>query len=224
MPGRSTPLVTGEFYHIYNRGINHCKTFIDQKDFGRAQLSLDFYRFISPPMRLSFYLKLPEDQQKELWGELEQDQKVLVKIISYCLMGDHFHLLLRQQVDGGISKFMSNFQNSYTRYFNKRHKRDGSLFLDQFKAVRIISEQQLLHLSRYIHLNPYSSYLVKNFSELEGYSWSSFPEYIGEKNGFCDIDVVLSYFGSREKYKNFVLNQADYQRGLEMIKHLIFDT
>jgi len=125
MPGRQTPLVTGEFYHIYNRGINHCKTFVDRKDFSRAQLSLDFYRFISPPMRLSFYLKLPSHRQKEIWGELKR-KGVLVEVISYCLMGDHFHLLLRQQVDGGISKFMSNFQNSYTRYFNKRHKRTSS--------------------------------------------------------------------------------------------------
>jgi putative transposase len=118
---------------------------------------------------------------------------------------------------------MSNFQNSYTRYFNKRHKRDGSLFLDQFKAVRVVSEQQLLHLSRYIHLNPYSSYVVKNFLELENYQWSSFPEYLGEKSGFCTTEVILSYFVSREKYKNFVLNQADYQRGLEIVKHLMFD-
>ena len=118
---------------------------------------------------------------------------------------------------------MSNFQNSYTRYFNKRHKRDGSLFLDQFKAVRVVSEQQLLHLSRYIHLNPYSSYVVKNFSELKNYQWSSFPEYLGEKNGFCATEVVLSFFPSREKYKNFVLNHADYQRGLEIVKHLMFD-
>jgi len=223
MPGRATPLVTGEFYHIYNRGINHCRTFIDKRDFNRAQLSLDFYRFISPPMRLSFYLRLPGHQQEEMSNELKRG-KVLVEIVSYCLMGDHFHLLLRQRADGGIAKFMSNFQNSYTRYFNKRHKRDGSLFLDQFKAVRVVSEQQLLHLSRYIHLNPYSSYTVKNFSELKNYQWSSFLEYLGEKNGFCTTGVVLSYFPSKEKYENFVLNQADYQRGLEIVKHLMFDT
>jgi hypothetical protein len=79
MPGRATPLVTGEFYHIYNRGINHCRTFIDKKDFSRALLSLDFYRFISPPIRLSFYLKLPACQQEEILNELKKG-KALVEM------------------------------------------------------------------------------------------------------------------------------------------------
>jgi len=65
--------------------------------------------------------------------------------------------------------------------------------------------------------------VVKNFSELKNYQWSSFPEYLGEKDGFCGMDVILSYFRSGGKYKNFVLDQADYQRGLEIVKHLMFD-
>ena len=76
-----------------------------------------------------------------------------MEIICYCLMPNHLHLLLRQLMDGGISKFMSNFANSYTRYFNTKSKRKGPVFEGKFKAKRIETDEQLLHLSRHIHLN-----------------------------------------------------------------------
>lgn len=222
MPGRAIPLVTGEFYHIFNRGIDHRPTFLDKKGFSRAQISLKFYRFISPPMRLSLFLTLGEEQRKRIFNELEK-KKVLVEIISYCLMPNHFHILLRQKVENGISKFMSNFQNSYTRYFNERNQRNGPLFLDQFKAVRVETEGQLLHLSRYIHLNPYSSYVVKNLNGLERYSWSSLSEFLGGGESFCKRGLVMSFFKGGEEYKKFVFDQADYQRELDKIKHLLLE-
>jgi len=119
---------------------------------------------------------------------------------------------------------MSNVWNSYTRYFNIKRKRVGPVFQGVFKAVRIQDDNQFLHVQRYIHLNPYSSFLVKNWEELAKYPYSSLSEYldIGEKN-VCNKELTKGFFKSVEDYKKFVFNQADYQRSLEKVKHLTFE-
>lgn len=225
MPGRKIPLVTDEVYHVFNRGMNRQPTFTDKREYQRAVESLRFYKVAHPPISLSKYLRLEDQKQQEMSKVLEA-YKPLVDIFSYCLMPNHFHFLIRQKEDKGIAVFLSNFQNSYTRYFNTRHDRDGSLFLDQFKAVRIETDEQLLHVSRYIHLNPYTGYLVKTHADLEEYPWSSFPVYLKSKienDLFVHMSMVLDFFRSNNEYKRFVLDQADYQRKLKEIEHLILE-
>jgi len=151
-------------------------------------------------------------------------EKSLVDIVSYCLMPNHFHFLLLQNKENGISKFMGDFQNSYVRYYNTRHDRVGPFFQGQFKAVRVQTEEQLLHLSRYIHLNPYSSSIIKSSDNLENYEWSSYPEYLDRaKFEFCKKDSILVNFKNIEGYSKFVLDNAEYQKKLSKIKHLTLD-
>ena len=139
-------------------------------------------------------------------------------------MPNHFHFLLKQVANRGISKFISNFTNSYTRYFNTKNKREGALFKGKFKSVRIESDEQLLHVSRYTHLNPYSSYVIKTLEELENYPYSSLPEYLQRSpKGSCQKEIILDQFKNLNSYKNFVFDQANYQRELENIKHLILE-
>lgn len=216
---RKTPLVTGEIYHVFNRGVDKRPTFTDFNEKLRAYQVIKFYRFDSPPVRLSYLVRYSTKRIEKL-TEISWGNK-LVSIMAYCLMPNHFHFVLRQEVDGGISKFISNFENSYTRYFNTKNKRIGNLFLDNFQNVMVDSEEQLLHLTRYVHLNPYSSLVAKNLIELEKYEWSSFREYIGgEEESICDKEIVLSYFKTKESYKEFVFDRAGYQRELKQIEHL----
>jgi len=222
MPGRITPLVTDEVYHVYNRGINKQPTFNTKREYQRALLALEFYRVSNPPIRLSKFLELDKERQKEIIEVMNKTEK-LVQIICFCLMPNHFHFLLKQKIEQGISKFLGNFQNSYTRYFNSRNERDGSLFLDQFKAKRIETDEQLIHVSRYIHLNPHTGFIIKTLDELREYPWSSFSNYITGNNGFLEPDLILDMFGGGDKYKQFVFDQADYQRKLKMIKHLTLE-
>lgn len=222
MPGRITPLVTDQVYHVYNRGINKQPTFIVKREYQRAILAIEFYRVSNPPIRLSKFLELEKVRQKEVTEVMNQARK-LVEIICFCLMPNHFHFLLKQKLENGISKFMGNFQNSYTRYSNTLNKRDGSLFLDQFKAKRIETDEQLIHVSRYIHLNPHTSFIIKTIDQLVEYSWSSFPGYLTGNNDFIEPNLVLDMFGGRDKYKQFVFDQADYQRKLKMIEHLTLE-
>ncbi len=137
-------------------------------------------------------------------------------------MPNHFHFLIRQLKENGISKFMSQISNSFTKYFNTKYNRVGPLFQGAFKAVLIESDEQLIHVSRYIHLNPIVSGLVKN---LEDYRWSSYLECIKPIDTFCSTNEILGFFtpDERKRYKEFVEAQIDYGRKLEKIKHQLID-
>lgn len=223
MPARTVPLVNNQFYHVYNRGINKQPIFREIKDYRRAIELIKFYQYSHPPLRYSKYQLLSLDRKQEFWKITAKSPK-LVSINSYCLMPNHFHLSAEQQTDNGISKYLSNFQNSYTKYFNTKHNRTGPLLQGQFKAVRIEDDNQLLHVNRYIHLNPYSSFIVKNIDDILTYPWSSIQEYFKTTvNNICEKDIILSNFKNTNEYKSFILDQADYQQELDLIKHLTFE-
>lgn len=224
MPARTTPLITNQFYHTFNRGINKQPIFLGIRDYKRALEVLEFYSFTNPPVRFSKFLLLANQQRINLLANLRRERDKLVEIISFALMPNHFHFLLEQKKDNGISKFMANFQNSYTRFFNTKYHKIGPLLQGQFKTVRIEDENQLFHLNRYIHLNPYSSFVVKKIVDLNKYPWSSFQEYIEKSEiEICSKEIILSSFKNVKAYQQFVFDQADYQRELDKIKHLTLE-
>lgn len=147
----------------------------------------------------------------------------MVEIICFCLMTNHFHFLLKQIEKDGVMIFLKNIQSSYGRYFNTKYKMLGPLFQNRFKATLIEDDEYLLYLSRYIHLNPYSSLVLKKKEDLLQYPWSSFLQYLGITKGFCKTEIVLSQFKNSKKYQDFVFDRADYQRKLEQIKHLLLE-
>ncbi|MBL7159341.1 transposase [Candidatus Microgenomates bacterium] len=224
MPGRNVVLATGEIYHIFNRGNAYRPTFLNIRDYQRFLKTLTFYRHLSLPLRLSKYLLLSQEKRILLEDKLTEKDKSLVDIFCFCLMPNHYHLLLRQKEKEGISKYMSQLQNSYTRYLNVKRKQVGSIFQGHFKAVRIETDEQLIHLSRYIHLNPYSSFVVKSIERLKTYPWSSLPDYSNDgKHSFLKKRLILDFFKNIEDYQKFVFDQADYQKNLEKIKHLTWE-
>lgn len=222
MPGRLIPLVNDECYHVFNRGIDHRPTFTDIKEFKRALMVIEFYRFLHPPMKLSKFLQQPIEKRNNLLKLRETSEKS-VEVLAFCLMPNHFHFLVRQIQTNGISKFLANFQNSYTKYFNTKNERSGPLFLNQFKAVHIDTEDQLLHVSRYIHLNPLTSFVIKDFKSLLQYPWSSLNEYLYNKALICDAAPVLNFFNSPNDYQKFIEDQAAYQRERHKIMHLLIE-
>lgn len=223
MPGRLIPLVNEQVYHVFNRGINHQPTFNDKLEFKRAKLVIEFYRFNNLPTKLSKFLTLSNDDRTDIMDNLRDDNDKLVEVLAFCIMPNHFHFLLKQLKDKGISKFLGNFQNSYTRYFNVKNERDGSLFLDQFKAVMIQTDEQLIHVSRYIHLNPYTSFVLKDLESTLKYHWSSISEYLEGKPKICKLETIMSLFKNTQEYKDFIENQADYQRQLHTIQYLALE-
>lgn len=221
MPDLRVPLVTREFYHVFNRGVARLPIFLSKRDYQQALLSLFYYSCSNPPMKLSRFKELSISDRQEVLTAIQNSVKK-VEIICYVLMPNHFHLLLRQVEDNGISTFISNFTNSYTRYFNTRHDRVGPLLQGKFKAVHIENDEQLVHLSRYIHLNPVTSFII-NESEIFDYPWSSLPTYINIQPTFISPTPILEHFSSIESYKHFLLDYVQYARELEKIHHLILE-
>ena len=223
MPKRLIPLITSQIYHIYNRSIDGIPIFSNKKTVNRTLDAIKYYKLIDTPVKLSYFLHWPADKKNNFNKESITKNKNYITLFAYCLMPNHFHLLLRQERDNGISKFMSNIQNSITRYVNSATKRKGHIFQGQFKSVLIESNEQLLHVSRYIHLNPFNSYIVKNIESLEKFMWSSLYEYLNGDAQLCNTKLILSNFKDPQNYWKFIKDQSDYQRKLESIKHLILE-
>jgi putative transposase len=222
MPGREEPLVTNEIYHVFNRGITDLQTYSNRGDYSRFIDTFKYYLPLPTLIRFSHFIRLPESRKTELLQQVSSNFRV--DLMAYCLMPNHFHLLLKQKVDEGIPGFLGLITNSYTRYFNTKNHRVGPIFQGRFKAVRIENENQLLHVSRYIHLNPYSSGIVSRPGDLENYPYSSFPEYLyPQVSKICRNEQIINLFRGSGEYRDFVLDHSDHQRQLEYIKHLTLD-
>lgn len=214
MPSRKVILANGESYHIFNRSLRQVPIFTNKKEFDLFVLTSHYYLQQSPPIKFSIYRRYKNRYRVD-------HSKTLVKIIAYCLMPTHFHFILTQLEDEGIKAYIHRLANSYSHYFNKKHDQKGPLFESKFKAVRIETQEQLIHLSRYIHLNPVTNFLIEDPEE---YSYSSYKIYLyNHKSDFVDSSDVLTSFKSVGSYKKFVLDQKDYQRELKRIRHLIFE-
>lgn len=212
----------GQYYHVYNRGVEKRPVFTNKSESLRAIGSINFYRFGNLSMRYSKYLSLEKQKRYEFLESLNKIPQQ-VKILAFCLMENHFHFLLKQLEEGGIVKFMAKFQNSYTKFFNTKHRRVGPLFQGVFKGVHIEDDEQLIHVSRYIHLNPVMSFYIKA-EELTNYRWSSYQNYLGiTETQMVDPSEIMSFFKDQREYIEFVLDQIDYAKQFKKIEHLTID-
>lgn len=213
MPYRKVPFVNENYYHIYNRGVEKRLIFSNDRDCQRFLQTLFYYQFSKLKFRFS-------RRNSPLNKNLNNYPKA-IEIICYCLMPNHFHLLIRQNTEKGVHKFMQKTLNSYTKYFNTKNKRVGSLFQGTFKAVPIETDEQLMQVSRYIHLNPYVAGLTQ---DLNTYPYSSYQNYIGKTdNQNCSKELVLSFFKNSKDYEEFVVEHGDYAKDLEIMKHILMD-
>ncbi len=206
-------LANGRFYHIYNRGVEKRIIFLDKRDLLRFLEAINYYRKTPTPLKLSDF------RRGETRLNKSNNQTELVRIHCFCLMPNHFHLLIEQITDNGISTFLRKLTNSYTRYFNTKHDRVGPLFQGSFKAKLVENEEYLLQLSKYIHRNPFP--LSK--WEAKYHHFSSYPYYLsGEQHEFCETQLILSYFNKNNRqlsYKSFV-EETEINSNFE---HLLID-
>lgn len=194
---KSEIFVNNEFYHIYNRGVEKRNIFDDIEDLQRFYQSLREFNSVEPIGSI-----FENHLIKNNFGDPTSKKEKLIDFIAYCLNPNHYHLILEQLVENGISTFMKRL-GGYTMYFNEKYKRTGALFQGRYKCKHINSNDYLLHLSAYVNLNN----KVHNFGDPTSkinYK-SSWREYT-DKNcneQFCKKDIILDQFGSSEDYENF---------------------
>ena len=189
---REVSLVNDEYYHIFNRGVEKRSIFNDYFDKDRFIQSIIIFNS-KEPVGSIFEQSFPRKKR-----ELGRRTSKLVKVIAYCLNPNHFHFILQQSMEGGISEFMKRLGGGYTKYFNMRYKRSGVLFQGKFKAVHVSSNNYLLHLSAYVNLND----RVHGFEK--GKSLSSWVDYTGKVgDSFTYPQVVLDQFTNNREYQSF---------------------
>lgn len=202
MPARNTIRfdLDGAYYHVYNRGVNKSIIFIcdEDKDFFLALLD----RYLSAPAS-------PYSTKVNFNGKLA--------IVAYCIMDNHFHLLIRQHDQGALKNFMRALANSYIRYFNERYHRRGPLFESRYKACLIENTSYLEHLSRYIHLNP---------ADWRDFRYSSINQYLKKTPSpeWLQPQPILELFTSSVAYSNFIEDYADHKASLASMKHMLADS
>ena len=195
------------YCHLYNRGVDKRAIFIDDVDRRRFIEALRLARLSNSP-RLSWLkdqIRTGKISPLDIEKLEEKHGPPLLDIISYSLMPNHFHLQIKELVKGGVSTFFRKLGTSYVMYFNIKHERTGRLFESKYKSVLIETDEQLMHLSRYIHINPINSSRINiSLTKLKTYLWTSLPDYLGtRKQSFCDPSEVMAFFKSQGDYWEF---------------------
>jgi len=193
------------FYHVFNRGVEKRIIFQDDQDYVIFLHLLKY--FLSPGEK---DIKHPLVGLQGYKGVRPRPMTTLfsqVELHSYCLMPNHFHLLLRQIATNGVTSLLRKVATTYSIYFNKRYERVGHLFQGKYKAVVVDRDDYLIHLSRYIHSNPLELGLTR--SDLVNYPYSSYAYYLGEKHAqWLKTDFILDYF-KNNSYQDFVEGKAN---------------
>ncbi|MCG2726942.1 MAG: transposase [Elusimicrobia bacterium] len=215
-------LITGQIYHIFTKSIAGFKVFNNDIEFKRFKNTFVYYQKKAPLVKFSWFIKSKEIQKTNSKIFLDNARKEnLVNIVAYCIMPTHIHFILEQTMENGISTFMSNTLNSYTRYFNTSHNRKGPLWEGKFKSIIVGSDVYLVHLTRYLHLNPVTALIIETPDK---WKYSSYPEYIADErieNKICNYTGILEI--KPDIYKAFVEDRISYQKELAKIKDLIIE-
>jgi len=216
--------ISGNIYHIYNRGIEKRDIFMEDLDYFRFIHDLFEFNDQAPAGKFSQFSQAQKQQQSEVQQSeaglpIVEPRKLLVEILAFCLMPNHYHLLLKQKREGGMVQFMQKLGTGYTNYFNQKYKRVGGLFQGNFKAISVIQQDYLNYLLYYIHFNPLDLFElgwrvgeINNYQKaiefLNSYRWSSHLDYLGKKNfpSVTQRRFILKILGGEENYQQSIEN------------------
>jgi putative transposase len=213
-------------YHVFNRGTEKRKIFLTKRDYERFLISMAIFNNsdTNRPRLENIDIQHPVLDKKV--------EKPLVDVLCFCLMPNHYHLMLRQRVENGISRYLHRLQMGYSKYFNLCYERSGNLFQGQYKAVEVKRQNQFQYLPLYIHMNPlelvepqWEERGVKSVKKavkfLENYSWSSLKNYVQELPApYLEVKTLSSLYGAgewREAIENWSLKNLQH-RVLELDK------
>jgi putative transposase len=230
-----------EIYHILNRGTDKRKIFLSEQDYFR--FIHDLFEFndqnILKTTSFNFQMRVKtfdvERRNISFIEKRKRPRKLLVDIHAFCLMPNHYHLLLSSKIENGISKFMHKLGTGYVKYFNIKHERKGTLFEGRYKSILVEKEPHFYHLPYYIHFNPldlkfkeWRQGKLKNYKQamryLNNYRWSSHLDYLGKKNfpSITNRKFLTQVFGGQKKYQQSI-KQWLRDLELERIRELVLE-
>ncbi len=229
-----------EVFHVVNRGVDKRKVFLDKQDYFR--FIHDMFEFNDLNSSNTTYYLFSRRYNDVGRRNIEFDKvkvrepkprKLLVNILAFCLMPNHYHLLLMPKVKDGVPLFMKKLNGGYAKYFNARYERKGALFEGKYKRIAVRNEAHFIHLPYYIHLNPLDLVMPewrkrelrshkKAMGFLENYRWSSHLDYLGKKNipSVTRREFLLDFFGGHGGYKRSLeswLKELDIEAMRELI-------
>lgn len=222
-------IIKGNIYHVLNRGVDKRKIFLETGDYLRFIHDLFIFNDQNPINNTTYYFEKLNSQfkSKDFASHYftKKKRKLLVKILAFCLMPNHYHLLLMPLTDDGIFRFMKKLNMGYAKFFNDKYQRSGALFEGRYKLVPVLEENHFLHLPIYIHFNPLDLIMpewrlgkIKNQTKalefLEKYRWSSHLDYLGKKNfpSITQREFLLEIFDGPQKYEE---NIKSYLKEME---------
>jgi len=220
-----------EIYHILNRGVDKRKIFLDKQDYFR--FIHDLFELNNQNIVNTTFYSFQRSKNNEVQlrkfkqsPKIKKPRKLLVNIHAFCLMPNHYHLLLSPRTKNGVSKFMHKLGTAYVKYFNQKYKRKGTLFEGRYKSILVTDESHFYHLPYYVHLNPLDLKFpewrkgeVKSYKAalkfLEDYRWSSHLDYIGKKNfpSVTNREFLLEVFDGEKEYKK---STKEWLKNLEL--------
>ncbi len=227
--------------HVLNRGVDKRNIFIDDEDHLRfihdlfefndeVNVTNNYYifQFQKSNVIARRYIEHNRPQNKN-------PRKLLVAIHAFCLISNHYHLLLREYNKKGITRFMKKLNMGYARYFTEKYKRRGALFQGRYKSIPVVTDSHFIHLPYYIHLNPldlkYPKWREHSLSNIQGainflktYRWSSHLDYMGVKNfpSVTQREFLNDYFGDSKKYTTEIHNWLKNME-LENIRSILLE-
>lgn len=235
--------IPNEFYHTYNRGVEKRETFCDEEDFFRAVH--DLYEFNDLDVVINVkYRVIKAHNYGDNYGDptsiIRKPRKILVDLICWGLIPNHYHLFSKPRLKDGLSKFQQKFGTGFTGYFNLKYERNGVLFQGKYKRVHVTDDAQAAHLVCYIHANPLDlwkpDWKEKGLTDLElqnaleflekKYRWSSHLDYWGIKNfpSLINTEFLEKFFGGSKGYRKFFIDWLrQYEKNSKMIQKLTLE-
>ena len=210
----------GQYYHIYNRGVEARDIFIDNFDYLRFLRSMR--EFNRPEAGGGLYMEYLRNRAAERFGGLASklEAKPLVEFIAYCLNPNHFHFIVKLATEEGVVKFMQKLGTAYTMFFNQKYDRSGSLFQGTYKAIQANAYGYLLKLLVYVNCN----HEIHNLGKAVNWSWASYLDSVGMRKGnLCNLDVIREEFGEPENFKSFCREIMPEIRENKVIKKYLLE-
>lgn len=212
-----------EYYHVFNRGTEKRDIFLNENDYKRFLVLLYLCNSEKPVDLREHFREGRTFAELFLKNENNEDEK-LIDIGAYCLISNHFHLLIKQRKENGITIFMKKLNTAYAMYFNIKNKRNGNLFQGKFGAQHLDSDEYLKYIFAYIHLNPiklieqnWKEEGIKNTEEakefLNKYKWSSYLNYVNkdQNNPILNTKEFPGYFENKKEFSEFIEDWLNYE-------------